>query len=106
MSKSTTTTETPEQALARIQATGFGKNDALVIMAFSERGIDPENIDPRHNVLTFNAWKAKGRQVAKGAISVRAQTWIPCKEAKKQTKDGATAKKFLRPKTVSLFHES
>lgn len=93
------TTETPQESLARIQSMGFGKNDALVIMGFSERGIPAEQIDPRHNVLTFNAWKAKGRVVAKGAISVRAITWIPCKDKGKDTKS-------LRPKNVFLFHES
>jgi len=93
------TTETPQEALQRIQSMGFGKNDALVIMGFSERGIPAEQIDPRHNVLTFNAWKAKGRVVAKGAISVRAITWIPCKDKDKDTKS-------LRPKNVFLFHES
>ena len=85
---------------------GFGKNDALVVMEFSARGIPPEDIDPRHNVLTFNAWKGAGRKVAKGAISVRCVTWIPCKDTAKQTADGEEPGKHLRPKTVSLFHIS
>lgn len=103
-----TVTETPEQALQRIQNMGFGKNDALVIMAFADRGIAPEDITPRENVLTFRAWKAKGRSVAKGAISVKVTTWIPCKDTDKQaaaSKDGEKKSK-LRPKTACLFHVS
>ena len=41
-----TVTETPEEALARIQAAGFGKNDAMAIMAFADRGIDFVAIHP------------------------------------------------------------
>lgn len=104
----TTTTETPEEALARIQAMGFGKNDALVIMAFADRGIDPESIDPRHNVLTFRAWKASGRQVAKGAISVRVTVWIPKRGKAKESTEGDDKKQSggMYPKTTALFHES
>ena len=102
----TQTTETPEEALARIQSMGFGKNDAIVIMAFSDRGIPPEDIDPRHNVLTFRAWTAAGRQVAKGSISVEVTTWIPCKDSKKDTKEGEEPGKRLRPKTARVFHVS
>ena len=64
------TSESPQEALARIQSMHFCGNDVLVIQAFSDAGIPPEQIDPRHNVLTFNAWKAKGRRVAKGAKSI------------------------------------
>ena len=84
----------------------FCGNDILVIQAFSDAGIPAEQIDPRHNVLTFNAWKAKDRSVAKGAISVRCTTWIPCKDSKSQTQTGEEAKSRLRPKAVFLFHES
>lgn len=101
-----TVTETPQEALERIQSRGFCKNDALAIMAFADRGIDPESITPRENVLTFRAWKAVGRQVAKGATGVSVTTWIPCKESKKATKDGEEPKQKLRPKTARLFHIS
>jgi hypothetical protein len=86
---------------------GFCKNDALVVMAFADRGIAPEQIEPRHNVLTFNAWKAKGRRVAKGAVSVKVTTWIPCEDRSKteDTEDGKKPKS-LRPKTACLFHVS
>ena len=72
-------TETPEQQLARIES-GFSRNDVIVIETFALLGIPPEEIDPRANVLVFNAWKTKGRRVAKGASSVKITTWIPCED--------------------------
>jgi hypothetical protein len=101
-----TATETPEQALERIQSMGFGRNDAICVMAFADRGIDPEQIEPRVNVLTFRAWRAAGRQVAKGATGVPVKTWVPCKDSKRETKEGEERKGRLRPKTARLFHIS
>lgn len=107
---STATAETPQEALSRIQSRGFGKNDALVIMAFSDAGVPPEQIDPRHNVLTFHAWKALGRRVAKGATSVRVTTWIAVKGKRDESSDESDGEKKggggMRPKTAFLFHES
>lgn len=103
-----TATETPEEALARIQSMGFGKNDAMAIMAFADRGIDPEEIEPRVNVLTFRGWKGAKRQVAKGAISVPVVVWIQGK-GKKGKADETGEKKsngFTFPKTTYLFHRS
>lgn len=91
--------ESPAEALARIQA-GASKNDTLVIYAFYGAGVDPDSIIPRENVLTFKAWKAKGRQVAKGAISQRVTVWIPKTDKKTGKENGCF------PKTCCLFHES
>lgn len=117
---SVTQTETPEEALTRIQSMGFGKNDAIVIMAFADRGLDPEDIDPRQNVLTFRAWKGAGRQVAKGAIGVPVTVWIARKNSKgaetteetplDDSKSPVWGKKKptggMWPKTTRLFHVS
>jgi hypothetical protein len=105
-----TVTETPQEALARIHSMGFGKNDAVAIMAFAECGIDPEEIEPRQNVLTFNAWKGAGRRVAKGAMSVKVTVWVP-KSGKdgdeKPAKEGEKKKRGgMYPKTTCLFHVS
>jgi len=98
-------TESPQEALARIQGSLGSKNDGLVLMAFSERGLALEDIFPRVNVLTFRAWKAKGRRVAKGAISVPVTTWIPCGEKSPEEGDKKDRPR-MRPKTASLFHIS
>ena len=73
-----TTTETPAERIARIKA-GFSQNDVLAIMAFADAGIDPDDITPRENVFTFNAWKDVGRQVAKGANGIPVTVWVPKK---------------------------
>ena len=100
-----TTKETPAEALARIQI-GFSKNDALVVALFAARGIDPETIEPRENVLTYRAWQAKGRQVCRGEKSVKISTFIPI-PAKL---DPATGKVIepasSRPWTAAVFHVS
>ena len=70
-------TESPQEALARIQSMQFCGNDVLVITAFAETGILPEDINPRHNVLPFRVWRAKGRRVARGAKSIAVTVWIP-----------------------------
>lgn len=97
-----TATETPEAALARIRS-GFSKNDAAVILAFASRGIDPEDITPRENVLTYKAWQAIGRQVRKGEKGERLTTWINTE--KKNPKTGKTEDSKY-PRTVSVFHIS
>jgi hypothetical protein len=102
--------ETPQEALARIQSMHFCGNDVLVIQVFSEAGIPPEQIDPRNNVLTFNAWKAKSRRVAKGAKSIRVTVWIPIRDRNADAEpdengDGEKKKRNgMRPKLTRLFH--
>ena len=99
-----TTRETPADALARIQA-GFSKNDALVVALFAARGIDPETIEPRVNVLTYRAWQAKGRQVCKGEKSVRIAVYIPIDE-KRDDNGVVTRKAGARPWASAVFHVS
>jgi hypothetical protein len=114
-----TLTESPAEALERIQ-NGYSKNDEIVILAFADAGIDPDKIEPRRNVLTFRAWRATDRRVAKGATSVSVTTWIPigghagqfqlnADQNKPSTGDVATIKANrprVRPKTAHLFHVS
>lgn len=90
--------ETAQDSLARIRS-GHSKNDFLAIMAFADLGVDVLDVEPRVNVLTYNAWKAEGRQVARGARSVRVPVWIPIK-----AKDGGKDK--MVPRDATLFHVS
>ena len=92
-----TTKETPAEALARIQSR-VSKNDFAAIVQFANCGIHPDDITPRVNVLTFKAWKALGRRVAKGATGQRVTVWVPVEKAGKP--DG------VRPITAVLFHET
>ena len=99
-----TTKETPAEALARIQ-NGFSKNDALVVALFAARGIDPADVEPRVNVLTYRAWQAKGRQVCKGERSVRISVYIPIDE-KRDDNGKITRQAGSRPWTSAVFHIS
>ena len=87
--------ETPADALARIQST-VSKNDFAAIVQFAGCGISPDEITPRLNVLTFKAWTALGRRVAKGATGQKVCVWVPVEKAGKA--DG------VRPITAVLFH--
>ena len=66
------------------------------VMQFYGCGIAPDDITPRVNVLTFKAWKALGRRVARGATGQRVTVWVPVEKAGKP--DG------VRPINAVLFH--
>ncbi len=104
MATTTKRSEQQAEALHRAQ-TGFSKNDAYVYAMLTMAGF--EDVEPRVNVFTFNAWKAAGRSVKKGEKGLAITTWIPCKD-KKAKPDPVTGevKKGLRPKTAYVFHVS
>lgn len=102
--------ETAAETLARIE-NGFSKNDLAVVMMFANLGVNPDDIDPRRNVLTFKAWKAKGRKVAKGATSISVPVYVPAKgkgEVTETKADGTSEKTaaFVIKRHARLFHES
>lgn len=78
-------------------------NYATIFEEFSARGIPMDEIIPRVNVFTFNAWKALGRTVKKGEHGVRVLTFVPCE--KKDEETGETSE-FLRSRTTTVFHVS
>lgn len=102
---STTTKETGAELLARIRSRR-SQNDVAAIVAFADRGLDPDDIRPRENVLTYRAWRAAGRQVAKSAIGVPVTVWIG-REPQTDPETGETkATRGSYPKTTRLFHVS
>jgi hypothetical protein len=62
------------------------------------KGIPEDQIIPRVNVFSYNAWKANGRQVRKGEHGVKCLTFI--------TKTGKNGREERRPWTVTVFHVS
>jgi hypothetical protein len=93
-----------QEALDRIQQNPSESNYAAVIAGFAERGIPDEDIHPKENVFTFNAWKAKGRRVKKGEHAIKILTWVPV-NSKKSDGDEVKITK-LRPSRCALFHIS
>ena len=85
------------QALQRATTNSSFANYPAIVQGFTDKGIPPEQIRPRENVFTFNAWKQLSRSVKKGEHGVKIVTWIPCE------KDG---EKFVRPKSATVFHIS
>ena len=78
-------------------------NYQAIFDGFVAMGIDPDDVKPRENVFTFNAWKALGRVVKKGQHGVRIVTVIPCTKKDDQTGEEVPVKK---PKTTTVFHIS
>jgi hypothetical protein len=78
-------------------------NYITIFQGFMAKGIAFDDIHPRENVFTFNAWKALSRTVRKGEHGVRILTFVPCEKKDKET--GKTSK-FLRPKSTTVFHVS
>ena len=74
-------------------------NYSTIFSGFAEKGID--DVQPRVNVFTFNAWKALGRSVKKGEHGVKLITWVAMSKKTDEGKDS-----FKRPRSVSVFHIS
>jgi hypothetical protein len=66
-----------------------------IFEGFMEKGIPSDDIKPRENVFTFNAWKALNRVVKRGEKGVKITTFIPDPEKGK-----------TYPKTTTVFHIS
>jgi antirestriction protein ArdC len=84
-------------ALHRAATGQTWSNYPAIFAGFKAKGIDQEEIKPRENVFTFNAWKALGRVVRKGEHGVRVLTFIETE------KDG---QKTRRPWGTTVFHIS
>lgn len=78
-------------------------NYETIINGFIEMGIDADDITPRENVFTFNAWKALGRVVMKGQKGVKVVTRISCTVTDKETGEETPV---LKTKTTAVFHIS
>jgi protein-L-isoaspartate O-methyltransferase len=100
-------TESPADALARIEASQNASNYPAIVSAFAARGIPAEQVLPRENVFTYRAWQAKGRQVKRGEKSVKIDVWI---EYEKKPGEGAPAaspaEKCRARRSVAVFHIS
>jgi hypothetical protein len=84
------------EALARASSPSI-RNAMIVYLAAAERGID--DAEPGVNVLTFNAWIAKGRAVRKGQKAL-------CKLTVFFERTAETGEKVKRMTTAAVFHQS
>ena len=99
--------ERQAEALGRALHGQSWSNFPAIIQGFKARGIPEDQISPRENVFTYQAWKALGRQVRKGEHGVKVVTFI---KRDKKTEDIKTGEVKLQtysmPRTVSVFHIS
>jgi len=91
--------EMQQESLTRAQGGESGANYRAILEGFTSKGIPAQEIRPRENVFTYNAWQALGRQVRKGEKGVRCLTFI-------DAKDKQTGQSRRRPWHTSVFHVS
>jgi len=98
--------EMQQEALARAKGNQALTNYPTIYHGFMEKGIPEEEIEPRVNVFTYNAWKALGRQVQKGEKGVKVTTWIDCTKEKENGNGEVETVHYRRPRSATVFHIS
>lgn len=97
--------EIAQESLGRATSNVSLANYPAIIAGFIERGIPADQIAPRENVFTFNAWKALGRHVRKGEKGVAVISWVPTRKKERDTSTGETVEREgRRPITAYVFH--
>lgn len=80
-------------------------NYPAILEGFSEKGIPVDEIRPRENVFTYNAWLAMGRQVRRGERGVRIVTWVDAKGRQSEGDGAATERQGFRfARNTTVFH--
>lgn len=95
-------TQIQAEALQRATENRSVANYAAIYDGFAAKGIPEDQIEPRVNVFTYEAWKAQGRQVRRGEHGVRVTTWVPMTRKNAETGEKETIGR--RPKTAVVFH--
>jgi hypothetical protein len=95
-----------QEALSRARDGQTWSNYPAIISGFSARGISVDEIKPRENVFTYNAWKALGRFVRKGEHGVRVVTFRDDVVKDKQDDGTEKTKVKSRPWFATVFHIS
>lgn len=87
------------EALARATNGHSFMNYHPIMAGFLAKGIPADDIRPRENVFTFNAWRALGRTVKRGEHGVKITTWI-------EATDKKTGENYKRATHTTVFHIS
>jgi hypothetical protein len=96
-----------DEALARARGSLAMSNYPAIVQGFLDKGIPAEEIEPRVNVLTYQAWRAANRQVRKGEHGVKVVTWIPVMRTETNAETGESeTREGKRPWTATVFHVS
>ena len=105
VARTTSHSSTPQEALDRAVNNSSTANYEEIVKGFMARGIPESEIHPRENVFTYNAWRAKGRQVSKGRKGVRITVYVP---SYKDDPDAPGEQKLVGKyrRSASVFHVS
>lgn len=98
-------TEMQFEALSRATNGTSTANYGAIYSGFEAKGIAFADIKPRENVLTFHAWKAKGRSVMKGEHGVKVTTFVDI-GATRDPSTGELSGGYKTAKTTTVFHIS
>lgn len=90
------------EALHRATAWQSLTNYPAIYRGFIEKGIAEDDIHPRINVFTYNAWKALGRFVRRGEHGVRVITFM----TKVREREDGSVEEISIPSTSVVFHIS
>ena len=90
---------TPDEteALSRAENGESFSNYPAIFAGFMAKGIAEADIEPRVNVFTYPAWRAKGRQVKSGEHGVKVVTFV-------HRKDAETGEESRFPTSATVFH--
>jgi len=92
-----------DEALDRARTGQSLANYPAIVQGFLEKGIPAEDIHPRENILTFQAWKAMGRSVKKGEHGVHVLTF---RSGTRKNRETGELEKFRSPWFSTVFHVS
>lgn len=87
------------EALTRATTSQSFLNYEAIYAGFQSKGIPADQIIPRENIFTFNAWRALGRTVKRGEHGIKITTWI-------QAEDKTTGEPYKRATFTTVFHIS
>jgi hypothetical protein len=93
------------EALSRAIYGQSAANFPAIFAGFAQKGIPEDEIKPRENVFTFEAWKALGRVVRRGEHGVKVTTFIDT-ASKEIDQDTGERRTIRRPWTTTVFHVS
>jgi hypothetical protein len=94
------------EALARAQTSASLANYPAIFAGFIAKGIPEAQIEPRVNVLTYNAWQAKDRQVRRGEKGVKVVTFVPVWASLREGEREEDRRVLSLPRTTTVFHIS
>src|SRR5215471_15555643 len=98
---------TDKSALEALERATTGQaltNYPAIFEGFTAKGIAVEDIKPRENVFTFQAWKALGRAVKKGEHGVKVHTVVEKEDRGVDEAGDQFVTKNKWGKTTTVFH--